>query len=223
MALKKLKLKLEQAPPTKGDMPTLQIEGDSIAQYVAADRQMKDAEDVMKDLRPEILEAGLDKIFELNCQDPLTPVPTIKVTDDKNAVVRVQFTKKYSVVTDVDRAEDLFDSLTDPDGKEVDINAYVQEVVQVKFENAVFYDVDGKFKPEIYEAFEKAIGRCARKLGVASPIASKKAVLPLESFHLKRFAVFPEVEVQKQLSLAMPNTVQIVPVVPKTEKESVKA
>lgn len=212
MALKKLKVKMASAPATKpGEIPTIAIEGDLVKQYVHADAKMKAAKAVMDDLRPEILELGLDEIFKRSVTDPKNPTPTVKLKDDEDEVLRVQFTKKYGAIADVEAAEELFSGLKGPNGKPVDINDYLQETVQASFNCAVFNDADGKFQQDVYDKFRVAIERVAKQLDVPCPLETKKVVAALPALHEKRWTTFPSVEAQMALSRICPNTTQIVP------------
>ena len=216
MALKKLKVRMAAAPATKpGDIPVINIEGDLIKQYITADAQAKAAEAVMKDLRPEILELGTAEIFKRSVGDPKNPTPTVKLQDEQNEVVRVQFTAKYGKIADVDAVEELFDAARDSKGKKVDINDYIQETVAAKFNCDVFNGPDGKFQQAIYDKFRMAIEKVALQMEVACPLETTKVVVPLAVLHEKRWETFPDAAVQAQLSLVCPNTIQIVPVTAK--------
>lgn len=213
MALKKLKVKMTAAVASKpGDIPTVTIEGDLVKQYNKADAQMKAAKAVMDDLRPEILELGTTEIFKRSTDDPKNPTCTVKLQDEEAEVLRVQFTSKYGKVADVEAAEELFEELTDADGKPVDINDFLQETVAAKFNCDVFNDTDGKFQQKVYDKFRMAIEKVARELGVPCPLETEKVVAVLPSLHEKRWSTFPDPAVQVRLSQVCPNTTQIVPV-----------
>lgn len=215
MALKKLKVKTNPAPATgkNGDIPVVSIEGDLIKQYNEADKQMKAAEAVMNDLKPEILELGITEIFTRSCANTKKdPTLTVKLQDDEAEVLRVQFTKRYSAVADVDAVETLFTELKS------DINEFVQEVVVPKFDDSVLYDADGNFDQKVYDEFRIAIERVAKKLGKDCPLKTTKAVKPKELFHVERFRRWPDAAVQQKLTACLPNTTQVVPVTVKADK-----
>lgn len=215
MALKKLKIKCVVAPQQKNDIPIIDISGDLVAQYLKADQQKKAAEEVIKDLRPELVEAGVHEILERSSAEPALPCLTVKLRDEVGEVVRVEFTKAYAAIADVAEVELLFAGLRTQDNKPVDINAYVQESVVVSFSNKVFYDAKGVFLPRVYEAFRVAIVETALKQGVACPISTDKVVKPKEMFHEERFRAFPDTATQERFTALLPNTVRVVPVTAK--------
>jgi len=215
MALKKLKVKINPpaATASNGEIPIVSIEGDLIEQYNKASKQAKDAEAVMNDLKPEIIELGLTEIFTRSCADNKKPTPTVRLKDDNGAVLRVQFTKRYSAVADVEAVEALFE-----EELKADINLYVQEIVVPSFDAKVLYDADGNFDQKRYDAFRTAIERVAKTLGIDCPLKTDKAVKPKELFHEERFRVWPDASTQFKLSALLPNTNQVVPDLPKDPK-----
>ena len=216
MALKRLKVKLAAQPATKsGDIPVILIEGDLIKQYNTADKQVKDGEKLMKDLRSEVLEIGLENesgLYSRNIADAAHPITTVKLQDDEGEVVQVQFQNKYGVVPDLEAAEEFFADAKRLTGKPVDINDFMQETVVAKFDCGVFLDAQGKFQQAIYDKFRTAIEKVATQLAVACPLESKKVVAPLPVLHEKRWAVFPVIEAQKRLTQLCPSTIAIKPV-----------
>jgi hypothetical protein len=214
MALKRLKVKMTVPAVKAGDIPVVGIEGDLVAQYNAADKQLKAAKAVMDDLKPEILEVGLNEIFSRSCRDPINPTPTVKLQDDSGKVLRVEFTKRYGQVAEanLESVEDLFEGLKGEDGKPVDINTYLQETVDAEFDSSVFLSADGTFQQRVYDEFRKAIEAVSKRLGVDCPLNTKKVVTPKEKFHVERFHRFPDPGLQMQLSGLIPNTNRIVPV-----------
>lgn len=213
--LKKLKIKLAAAAASKlGDIPVVLVEGNIITQYNDADRQVKDGEALMKDLRGEILEIGRDgEIFRHNVENPRHPIGTVKLQDEDGESLRVQFTSKYGQVADVGAAEALFAS-GKVGGVNLNINEYMQETVVGKFDCSVFNGPGGKFSQVVYNAFRAAIEQVSNDLGVPCPLETKKVVVPLPSLATERWSLFPTVELQRALSEICPNTTQIVPVRP---------
>ena len=195
-----------------GEIPTVRIEGDLVKHYNVAAAQVEAGERLMKDLRPEILEIGLAEVFKRSCANPASPTPTVKLQDEQDDVLRVQFTARYGKVQDTDAVEDLCDSTKGPDGKPVDINRFLQETVSAKFNCAVFNGADGKFSQRIYDKFRNALERVAAELDVPCPLETEKVVIPLTTFHDERFTLFPDPAAQLLLAKLCPNTNSIVPV-----------
>jgi len=228
MSLKKLRVKMTPAPAVKpGEIPTLMVEGDLVKQYITADRQKKEAEELMADLRPEIVDLGRGEVFRRSVGSPAHPTCTVKVQDEEAEVVSVQFTSAYSVVADVHAAEELFESVVNGDGKPVDINQFLQETVVAKFNCDVFHDPEGRFDQAVYNKFRQAIECVAAELKLNCPLETAKAVKPLPAFHTERWGVFPNKVLQAELEGAnetlqdrftrvIPNTTRIVPVTRKS-------
>lgn len=215
MALKRLKIKAVKTPGSKSDIPTLLVEGELVSQYLAADKQKKEADDVMKTIKPELVEAGVREILRANVRDPQHPTPTFRVEDEKGEVVQVQFTKSYSAVADVAAAELLFGDLKLPTGAAADINDFAQEVIVVELDNKAFYDAEGNYLPKVYTALRDALQAAADKLGIDCPLSARKQIVPKEAFHTERFTAFPTLAVQEKLTAVFTNTVRVVPVTAK--------
>lgn len=217
MALKKLKIKLPVGGRVeKAKMPIVDIVGDVVKQYNAASAAKKAAEDVMEDLRPEIVEVGVGAVLENNVGAPGNPVASAKLVDETGASTMVSFTAKYSALGDASKVENLenFFSSLDGDVMDSDINHYVQETLLAKFDCKVFLDQVGVFSKLKYDKYRLAIERVARELADPCPLEVSKVLVPLEGFHEKRWAAFPDVELQKQLAEVLPNVVTVKPIAP---------
>jgi len=208
MALKRLKTKTVTPPSKPGEAPTINIDGDIIKQYVEAAKQMKRAEEVLSDLRPEVLEVGHSEIYRRSIENPITPVTTVRLKDETEEELMVIFTSRYKEVADIDGLESLFEVLRQ-NGQEVDENDYVQEKMQITFDSSALCEPDGKFSQVKYDKFRKAIEKVAADLDMACPIETKKVVTPLPKFHQARWMVFPDFDTQKKLSDVCPNVTQI--------------
>jgi hypothetical protein len=206
MALKKLQVKLTAPPAESGDIPVIDVIGHQVADYNKASAQAKEAEARMEELSESLTKAGLGEIYARSIARPLTPTLTVKLRDEEKEVLRVEFTRKYSSVKAIERAEALFSS------RKVDINLYVQEAVKATFDDKVFYNEDGDFNQETYEAYRKAIEQVAKRLGQNCPLQTGKVVSVKPTFHTERFVQFPNEEDQEVLTACMPNTTRIVPV-----------
>ncbi len=216
MSLKRLKVKTSPARKSKDEIPVVAVSGDVVKQYNLADAQAKAAEAVQKDLRPEIIELGTDELFRLNTADPHNPITTVKLQDDENEVLRVQFTSRYKSANP-EAVDEMFESLRTANGKSADINNYVQETVAAKFNSDVFNDAKGRFSQAKFDRYYVVLTKLARELGDECPLSTTSAVLPLDSFHKDRWSVFPTSDAQRKISEVLPNTIQIVPVTAKVD------
>lgn len=209
MALKRLKIKLAQPTPTEAgsEIPVVAIDGDLIKQYNEAADQVKRGEELMEDLRPDVMEIVLGQIFTRGCKHPATPPTSVKIQDDEGEVLMGSFTKKYKEIADVDAVEALFEE------HNLDINTYVTEGVKASFDDKVFYDQDGNFLQDVYDDMRKAVQTVVtRRQLTKNPLETTKIVKVKEVFHGERFTLMPNVESQQQVFLAMPNQVTLKPV-----------
>lgn len=208
MGLKRIKADVPDAPKEKDEIPVVDVEGTIIRDYNKADSDVKKAEAQLKELKPDILEQGIDEIFAKSCANPTKPVLTVKLRDTTGETLRVQFTAKYGVAVG-DQVEAVFKSITRSDSA---INAHVEETVQGKFNCAVFNNAKGAFDEKKYNKYMEAISAVSRELGDACPLETFRVVKPKETFHLNRWTAFPKVEQQKQLSQVLPNVTSVVPI-----------
>jgi len=206
MALKRLKVKTVPASAKPGEIPEISIEGDLVRQYNKASDAAKQAEATMKELKPDVLEIGQGEVLTRSVADPIHPTFTVKLVDETGEALRVQFTKRYGQIADVDALEQLFEEA------DVDINQHVQEKVVGVFDSKVFLDDKGEFSRKKYDAYLKAVQAVAAKFGDSCPLSTDKQITPKDTWHDKRWSVFTSVESQAELVRLMPNTTQIVPV-----------
>jgi len=209
MPLKKLKVKTVTPPAAAGGMPTINIDGDLVKQYVDAANAKKRAEEVLEDLRPEVLEVGHGEIYRRSIESPVTPVLSVRLKDESSEELMVSFTSKYKEIADVIGLEALFDSLKNGDGTAVDINDFVQENIVVTFDNKALCDGEGRFMQERYDKFLKAVAKVAQQLDIPCPMATKKVTTTLPKLHQLRWQQFPDVAVQEKISQMCPNVTMI--------------
>lgn len=189
--------------------------------YNEAQAALKDATADVDGLKPVITKLGVLEITQHNCQTPLSPWSSVKLTDNEPAgSVRVSSTTRYKFANG-DVASQVFEELLatalkrakskkdEADIKaQYDVNTYVQETLVASFDNEFFIDKDGDFDQERYDAVKKAIDEVAAKFKVASPLSTKAVVLPKPDFHERRYSLF-SAEENLRLSEALPNTVSV--------------
>ena len=215
MALKRLNKIAETAPKTgKAEKPVFVIDGDDVTKFNKATAALKEAEADQKLARTELLEVGMGLFFQHNHANSASPATSIELVDDNGNKCRVSFQEKYSAA-DPAAAEALFDNLG------ADINDYMQETVSAGFDCSVFNaGAEGRFSQDVFNVYDEAIKAATTKLigkgmlpvGTASPLSTTKKVLPLKTFHAKRFERFNDTE-NKEISLVVKNTVTVTPIV----------
>jgi hypothetical protein len=223
-------VKVTQAdePAKKGDIPIIQVEGDTMKRFNEAKARIKDAEDVIKELEPVVKQTAMQHIFTNNCrEDCLNPLTSVKLQDlevdeelpknDPNRlkpgeITRVSFTAKYNSCN-TEQVEMVIGGM-----KGRNVNEYVTETLAATFDDSVFLDGDGNFDKTIYNKFRVAIERVATELGlknpdgtVNTPLKTKRVLVTKEDFHERRFKDF-DVEENFLLAKVLPNTIQCAPV-----------
>jgi len=210
MALKKANVNVQETAAPKSDIPVINIPGTLVSRFNAADAKAKDAKAALDEVRPEIVSAALCRLLKHNVENPTSTIDSIKLEDTTGSQVRMSFTSKYKQC-DGEAADAAFNALNAqyPD-LNADINDFAQETVAASFDNKVFLDSNGNFDEAIFAAFSEAMATVAKRFNKANPLSTKKVVLPKDSFHTARWTKFANVEQQKALCEALPNTIQVV-------------
>lgn len=204
MALKRVSSTLPAATTAKKNShPVKLIEGDSVRRYNAAYAASKEAEGILKLLRPEVEEIGLSFLTETNLKNPTNQVGTIKIKDASGAEIRVTSQDKYSAV-DADGVSSLFENTL-----KRDVNNYFTETIKASFDNSFFLK-DGEFDQAAFDALKIAVETVAKTLGKANPLTSKTVVSPKPGFHEKRYVDFNAAQ-NVVISSLVRNTVTMTP------------
>lgn len=212
---------------SKTTIPTIVVPGDIVARYNEARDQMDKAEEVINELKPSLVEAGLQAVFEHNTAHAGNPKEIISSVnlqaepdaDDASAPVEVcmfSWTKK-DLKNNAKQVEAEFNRLRTVDGKKANVNEFAGFEVVAKFDTSVFM-VDGKFSNERYQAFMKAIAQVAAKFEVDSPLSCGKVLVPKPDFHEKRWGVF-DVESNIAIQAVLPTQCNLKPVRPEANGE----
>lgn len=210
---------------SKTNIPSVVVPGDIVARYNEARDQMDKAEEVINELKPDLIEAGLQAVFEHNTAHAGNPKEIISSVnlqaeadpDDATAPVEVcmfSWTKK-DLKNNYKQVDAEFKRLRTTDGKKADINQFAGFEVVAKFDTAVFM-VDGKFSNERYQAFMTALADVAAKFEVDNPLSCGKVLVPKPDFHEKRWSIF-DVESNIAIQAVLPTQCNLKPVRPNGE------
>ncbi len=207
MALKRANVKVEDTTKSKSTVPVFAIGGKTVTRFNALDAQIKDLEAEKKELRSQLEQIGLTKLFTHNLANAHTPVDSVKLQDEEAGLVRLSFQDSYKAA-DADNASALFETL----GEGVDINSFAHETVKAAFSETAFLDETGTFSPEIFAAFKEAIDKVAAKFKKTNVLESKTLVQPKPGFHAQRWTVpaFGTVDKQFKVQQALPAKVMVV-------------
>jgi hypothetical protein len=186
--------KKETVPAFQTDLP--------LAEFNRLDAQLKDLEALKDELKAQILDIGLEKLFAHNLSAS-EKVDSVKLVNNGDAV-RVSFQNVYRDANP-DTATEIFEQL----GK--DINEFAHETVKVQINDKLFLDERGEFSVKIFNETVKALNAIARKYGKdGNFLTVKKLVQPKPDFHQQRWQEFATVEAQKLLQEALPARVMVV-------------
>jgi hypothetical protein len=208
----------KESSTSKGQKPSFLVTGQLAFEFNKAKEAAEAAEAKMKKARTKLLEAGIGHLYQHNIDHPAASVASIELTDVTGSNVILISQDRYSEAN-AEAAELLFESLGKkyPDSK-IDINDYVQEAVSASFDSTVFNTgPDGQFTKKVFDAYAKAIAAVTTELikkgdlpeNTPSPLKTTKKVLPLDSFHSNRWALFPSVADQNAIRSVLPNTIAV--------------
>jgi hypothetical protein len=195
----------------------IRVEGDVVARFNEARDQMDKAETVITELRPTLIEAGLDAVFNHNAEHKAEAkglIASVNLTDEEGEIVQFSWSKKY-LKFDPAQANEEFNRLRTLDGKKANINDYVGYEPVASFDAKVFV-VDGKFSQKRYDAIMKAMTAVAAELGVDNPLSCGKVAKPKPEFHEKRWQMF-DVESNLALQTVMPASTSLESIRPEAE------
>lgn len=201
------------------DIPVVFIEDDYTTRYNEASAIQKDAEQLMKDLKPVMLPDALNEIFRHNCANPFTTIASVKLQDPANEVTRVSFTSKYNTI-EAKSVQALFAELKTKQGATPDINEYFQKTLVGSFDSKIFMDAEGRFSLERFQKVHDALEAVSIELGAANPLAVTELVVPVEGFHNRRWVDFDRAA-NDRITKVVPNTISFTPC-PKAVEEGAK-
>jgi hypothetical protein len=207
--LEPLRIKTVQAPVKKGDIPLIHIENDYPTRYNEASAILKDAEQLMKDLKPIMLPDALAVLYQHNSNKPWDPIASVKLQDDSGEATRITFSSAYNTTTVV-AVELLFGQIKKKDGQKPDINTYLTRTMKAKFDDKVFLTPEGRFDQDKYEQIVMSLGLVCQDLGIPNPLSVEETVVPLPDFHSRRWMDF-DADTNARITEVMPNTISFTP------------
>lgn len=207
-------------------IPTVYVPGDTVARYNEARDQVDKATEVMNELKPTLIEAGLQAVFEhnsTNAGNSKAQISSVNLKDrlpeDEEAtatdVAEVQEICMFSWIrkdlkNNPKQVEAEFNRLRKVDGKKANINDYAGYEIAAQFDTQVFM-VDGKFNRERYEAFMEALTEVSERFAVDNPLSCAKVLKPKADFHDKRWQDF-DVETNIVIHTVLPTQCNLKPV-----------
>jgi hypothetical protein len=201
MAIKKAVVGVSAAPKKSADeIPEHQIDNNWVSRYIAAKKALKEAEDDIKALEPDIKLEAARYVLGQNAKAGSADLKSVKLIDKTGAAVRVTLADQYPELNRTE-AEQLFE------GWSLDVNDYVIETIKAAFDSKVFVQGD-EFSQVVYDQFSTAIASVATKLHVPNPLSCKTIVRLKPSFNEKRFQIFTPAS-QLSIYAALPNKTSI--------------
>lgn len=199
---------------SSNNIPTIEVDGDTVTRYNEACDQMDKAEAVINELKPVLHEAGLQAVFEHNvghADDPKAILSSVNLTDSEGEVCQFSWTRK-DLKNNAEQADAEFRRLRRADGKKADVNEFAGFEPVAKFDAKVFM-VDGAFDKKRYNAFMQAIAKVAKSFNVDNPLSCIKVLKPKPDFHDRRWQAF-DVEANLVIQTVLPTQVNLKPIRP---------
>jgi hypothetical protein len=212
--LEPLHVKLSEKPVKNGDVVTVLVDDDYPTRYNTASSIAKQAGKLMDEMKPAMIPDALARIMQVNGVHPWEPVASVAYQDPNGNVTRVSFTNKYKEVP-AQVAEALFKNLQckpqeETEGKQANINDYMQRTVVGAFNSECFLNAEGKFDKARYDRIMGALDKVAGELGIQNPVATQEVVKPLPTFPARRWVDF-DVDTNLKISKVLINQLQFVP------------
>lgn len=183
----------------KSTVPTKGLEGDQVRRLTEALLQIKAAEAVVNELKPDLLQEGIEYVFEHNVEhggqtkELISSVKLFDVEADPNEegsdALMVSVQKKVGVLNK-DVVNEALTRMTRTDGKKADANDYVQFAVKASFDTSVFNDEEGNFDKDRYKKVMEALTDVSAELGVENPLSCHEIMTTRGDFHEKRWTDF---------------------------------
>jgi hypothetical protein len=192
------------------NITTITVRGDIVTRFNEARDAIKQAEAVVDMLKPELVDAGLEAVFENNCQPDKAVISSVNLADTETGQT-VQFTwTRKNLKCSKPSVTEAFSVLRTVEGKKANINDYVYYVTVAEFDGSVFM-VNGKFNEERYAAFVNALQDVSDQFGVANPLSCGKALKVKPDFHDRRWKDF-DPETNRELQTVLPTQVGLEPI-----------
>ena len=203
---------------TRKQIIAVPVPGDIITRYNEACDSVKEAQKVIDRLKPDLIDAGLDYVFEHNhncANDPDAQISSVNLLDERTGEVCQFSWLKKNLKLNAKAITAEFKDLYTESGKRVNINDYINYVPVAEFDASVFVK-EGKFSTEIYEAFAEALAALAEKYNVANPLTVGKVLQPKPDFHSRRWVDF-DAATNIALHAVIPTQVNLKPLRPDSE------
>jgi hypothetical protein len=202
----------------KTTIPSIVVPGDVVTRFNEARDQVDRATEVMNELKPTLIDAGLQAVFEHNSENAdnsKAQISSVNLTDDDSGEICMFSWTRKNLKADKKQAEAEFNRLRTLQGKKANINDYVAYEPVAAFDAKVFM-VDGKFSNERYTAFMEALNEVAAKFEVDNPLSCAKVLVPKPEFHDKRWETF-DVESNIAIQAVLPTQCNLKPIRPEAD------
>jgi len=199
------------AKKTRSNLPTVYVEGDIVTRFNEARDTIAKAEEVINELKPDLIDEGLAAVFHHNCEhadDPKAIISSVNLTDKESGeVAQFSWTRK-NLKNDPKQVMAEFNRLLTVEGKKADINDHAAYEVVAAFDAKVFIGADGTFDTARYTAFMRALERVAKQFKVANPLSCGKVLKPKADFHERRWSTF-DVDTNLDIQTVLPTQVSL--------------
>lgn len=209
---------LPEVPKNKkaSTVPVRSLEGDQIRRYTEALRQIEDANAVIAELKPDLIQEGVEYVFGHNVNhggDTKTLISSVKFCDkDQDTLTEgaqslMVSTQKKTTALDAKLVNETLVSMRRADGKPVVADDYVEYAVKASFDTTIFNGADG-FSKERYAKIMEALNDVSEELGVDNPLSCHKVMSPKGDWYERRWVDF-SLEQNLQLQEVIPCVIAV--------------
>lgn len=208
----------DQKKASAKTIPTITVHGDAVTRYNEASDTVAAAEEILKELKPVLVDAGLAYVFEHNREHAKSAdeqISSVNLCDaDSGEICQFSWLKK-NLKINAKAVDAEFKGLCTVEGKRANINDYINYVPVASFDTSVFM-VNEKFDMEVYAEYIAALQKVADRYGVENPLTVSKVLQPKPDFHVRRWVDF-DATTNLDLQAVIPTQTNLKPLRPDTQ------
>jgi len=208
--LKKIDLPEKAPKKSAAAITEILVDGDAIRLYNEAADAAKAAIKVMEEIKPKLVEIGVEEVFRLNCKhgdQPDTLISTVNLKDDATGEICQCTWSKKQLKLDEKAIKRAFSIVRTKDDEWAKINRYAAYTPVATFNTDVFFIKD-KFNMDAYEEYVAALQKVADRYGTPNPLKCEKELILSSDFHTVRWADF-DFSTNLMLQSIMPTQVNL--------------
>ena len=185
------------------DIRKVALTVDTLTRFRKAERAVKAAEIEASTLKAEVADLGKNEIMAENCRVGSFVSQSVRLVDSNGEEAVVTWMDKYSKVggDKVKLVETAFAFAG------LDVNLFVRETVDCKFDGSVLFDGD-EFNRKMYDEMLQVVTAVAKKYGKDCPLTITPVVAVRDNFNEERWSKVKLAD-HPAISAVLPNTVTV--------------